>query len=131
MGALSRSFLLHLPAHFYSLPQPPIMLVLGWAPTPRENLAPQTPRTEHFTRLSAFDCLAWVRPNPMKSKAQLSLQDVLMPRTFASRTSSSRILIIFLQESKQYSEKVNSFYLFIFLFRLIFFFFNELLKTII
>ena len=54
-----------------------------------------------------------------------------MPRTIASRTSSSRILIVFLQESKQYSEKVNSFYLFVFLFRLIFFFFNELLKTII
>jgi len=78
MGALSESFLLHLPAHFYSLPQSPIMLVLGWAPTPREKLAPQTPRTEHLTRLSAFDCLVWVRPNPMKSKAQLSLQDVLM-----------------------------------------------------
>lgn len=27
---LLRSFLILLPAHFYSLPQPPIMLVMGW-----------------------------------------------------------------------------------------------------
>ena len=96
MGALSRSFLLPLPARLYSFPVFLSSLSCWFWVRTLVSLGKLSPWAEHFTWFSAFGCLVQAGPNPMKNEAQLSLQDVLKPCTFAPqvRPSLPRISIL-------------------------------------